>query len=134
MLSDPICALICGVMLVLLALTALRAMRTVAISRADRELARREILVARVVRAVAVGEPEGGEISVDLRLQIPYPPGSTTELEAVRRLGEGSLERLAGEGAVVIVEFDPQDPAGVQLRLDMTPAGYAFESESEPPS
>jgi len=135
--SDPFCALIGGAMLLLVALSAVRALRTtVAVRNADLRSGG-EVAVAKIVSVSPTGEPVGGEVQVEFVLQLPHPAGTTSEVTVVRPVAEGALARLE-PGAVVIVEFDPLDMASLSLRLDMTPPelritpGAAAATEASP--
>lgn len=120
MLSDPICALIGGAMLLLVALSAVRALRTAAAVRQSDLRSGGEVAVAKIVSAEPAGEPIGGEVQVELVLQLPHPAGTTSEVRVVRPMTETALGSLQPD-AVVIVEFDPLDMGSLSLRPDVTP-------------
>ena len=120
MFSDPICAVIGGAVLLLVALSAVRALRATAAVRQSDLRSASEVAVAKIVAAQPAGEPIGGEVPVEFVLQLPYPAGTTSEVTVVRPVAETALDRLQPD-TVVIVEFDPLDMGSLSLRLDMTP-------------
>ena len=84
MYSDPICLLIGGSMALLIGWSALRAMRTtIAVQHTSSRLAK-EVGVGKIVDCESVGEPAAGEVLVRLTVQLPFPAGSTTDVQVVR--------------------------------------------------
>ena len=84
MFSDPICLLIGGSMALLIGWSALRAMRTTFQVRQTSDRLAREVGVAKIAGCETVGEPAAGEVLVRISVQLPYPAGSTTDVQVVR--------------------------------------------------